>query len=124
METAIPLGIVVNEIISNSLKYAFSNQKEGEIIVNLYRNENHEKVNGEMNEKSADLETNRSKNERHLQYTLIVADNGPGIPEEIDFENTDSMGLQLIRVLVDQIDGHLELERKGGTKFKIRFNNK
>lgn len=124
METAIPLGIVVNEIISNSLKYAFSNQKEGEIIVNLYRNENHEKVNGEMNEKSADLGTNRSKNEIHLQYTLIVADNGLGIPEEIDFENTDSMGLQLIRVLVDQIDGHLELERKGGTKFKIRFNNK
>lgn len=124
METAIPLGIVVNEIISNSLKYAFSNQKEGEIIVNLYRNENCEKINGEMNEKSMDLGTSRSRNKKHSQYTLIVADNGSGIPEEINLENTDSLGLQLIRVLVDQIDGHLELERKGGTKFKIRFDNK
>ena len=124
MDTAIPLGIIVNELFSNSLKYAFLNRKDGEIIISLYRNESHEKVYEGMYEKPADSGTNGSKSERYLQYTLIVADNGPGIPEEVNFENTDSLGLQLIRVLVDQIEGHLELERNEGTKFKINFSNK
>jgi PAS domain S-box-containing protein len=124
MDTAIPLGIIVNELVSNSLKYAFLIRKEGEISISLYKNENHEKVYEIMYEKPADSGTSGSKSERYLQYTLIVADNGRGIPEEVDFENTDSLGLQLIRVLVDQIEGHLELERDGGTKFKINFINK
>jgi len=128
METAIPLGIIVNEIVSNSLKYAFLNQREGEISISLYRNENHEKVNETMyegmSEKLADSETNESRKERYFQYILIVADNGTGIPEDIDFENTDSLGFKLIRVLVDQIEGHLELGRNGGAKFKIGFSNK
>jgi two-component sensor histidine kinase len=58
-----------------------------------------------------------------LQYTLVVADNGPGIPEDVDVENTTSLGLQLIHVLVDQIEGHLELKRKRGTEFIISFNS-
>jgi Signal transduction histidine kinase len=83
MDTAIPLGTIVNELVSNSLKYAFSNREEGEISISLYRNENHEKVYEKayesIYEKSADLGTNGRKSERYLQYTLIVADNGPGI---------------------------------------------
>ena len=58
-----------------------------------------------------------------MQYTLVVADNGSGIPEEINIENTDSLGLQLINILVDQIEGHLELKRDAGTEFRISFNN-
>ena len=54
---------------------------------------------------------------------LIVADNGSGIPSEFDIENTDSLGLQLINVLVDQIEGHLEIKVDTGTEFRISFNN-
>ena len=52
---------------------------------------------------------------------LTVADNGKGIPEEIDFENADSLGLQLVNILVEQIDGCIELKRNHGTEFTIWF---
>jgi two-component sensor histidine kinase len=119
MDTAIPLGIVVNEMVSNSLKYVFKPGQKAEIIISLYKNENCDGVH----ENSADSQENRSTNENYFQYTLIVADNGPGIPKEIDIENTDSLGLQIITVLVDQIEGHLELKRDAGTEFRISFNN-
>ncbi len=124
MDTAIPLGIIVNELVSNSLKYAFQPGQKGEISISLCRSENNEKICEKLHEKSADSEKDRDKSKMYLQYTLAVADNGPGIPEEIDLENTDSLGLQLIMVLVDQIEGHLELRRDAGTEFKIIFNNK
>jgi len=56
-----------------------------------------------------------------LQFTLIVADNGKGLPENIDFRDTDSLGLQLINILVEQIEGSIELKRNSGTEFKITF---
>ncbi len=58
-----------------------------------------------------------------LNYALTVADNGKGISEEIEFPNTDSLGLQLIDLLVEQIDGFIELNRTHGAKFIIWFNN-
>jgi len=57
-----------------------------------------------------------------LHYTLTVADNGTGIPDA-GVKNTDSLGLQLISLLVDQIDGHLELKKDSGTEFIISFSN-
>jgi two-component sensor histidine kinase len=54
---------------------------------------------------------------------LVVADNGSGVPEEIDIENTDSLGIQHINILVDQIEGHLEMEVNAGTEFRISFND-
>jgi len=119
IDTAIPLGIIVNELISNSLKYAFQPGKKGEISISLYESENYEK----SHEKSADSRTDSFESQKYLQYTLVVADNGSGIPEEINIENTDSLGLQLINILVDQIEGHLELKRDAGTEFRISFNN-
>jgi two-component sensor histidine kinase len=120
MDTAIPLGIIVNELVSNSLKYAFEPGKKGEISISLYRSENH---NG-MHENSANSRAETGfKNGKILQYTLVVADNGPGIPEEIDIENADSLGLKLVNVLVEQIEGHLELKRETGTEFRITFSN-
>ena len=101
VNTAIPLGLILNELLSNSMKYAFptelsNNFKNGNINVNLY---------------------NSGKG-----YTLSVEDDGVGFPEDINLENTDSLGLQLIYSLTNQIDGTIHLDRTNGTSFKIEFN--
>jgi two-component sensor histidine kinase len=57
------------------------------------------------------------------QYILEVSDNGVGISEGIDFKNTDTLGLQLVNILVEQIDGCLEVKSDNGTKFTIWFKN-
>jgi len=96
MDTAIPLGMIVNELISNSFKHAFSPRQKGEIHVNL----------------SLDKE----------KLTLVVGDNGIGFPENINFRETDSLGLQLVTTLISQIGGIIELERDKGTRFRITLN--
>jgi two-component sensor histidine kinase len=58
-----------------------------------------------------------------FHYMLTVTDDGKGIPEEIEYQDADSLGLQLINILVEQIDGCIELRRDQGTKFIIWFNN-
>ena len=99
LETAIPCGLIINELVSNSLKYAFPGNRKGEIRVAL-----------------------RSFNEDAL--VLEVGDNGIGMPEDLDFRNTASMGLHLVQILSeDQLHGKIELDRAGGTTFRIRFKN-
>ena len=98
MDTAIPLGIIVNELISNSLKHAFSGRDKGEILIKLRREENRESINS----------SEESKNEgccKSTSFTLTVLDNGVGIPENLEIEDLDSLGLQLVVSLVDQLDG-------------------
>jgi len=56
-------------------------------------------------------------------YTLIVSDDGIGIPENINFENPETPGLQLINLLVDQLDDEIELKRGHGIEFTVRSNN-
>ncbi|MCI0695685.1 PAS domain S-box protein [candidate division KSB1 bacterium] len=94
IDTAIPCGLIINELVSNSLKHAFPQGTAGEIRIGL-----HENPDGKM--------------------ILIVGDNGAGLPTEIDFRNTESLGLQLVSTLTDQLDGTLELDRSQGTTFKI-----
>lgn len=106
MDTAVPLGIIVNELISNSLKHAFTEKKEGEIQVRFFRDK--EKCN-EMHS---------------LIFSLIISDNGIGIPEDLDLENIKSLGLQLVNILVDQLDGELQLKRDNGTNFTLKFSVK
>lgn len=118
MDIAIPLGIIVNELISNSLKYAFQPGVNGEIILSLYRIEDYDRVY----ENYANSGVNR-EDKSTFQYVLVVADNGIGIPEEIDIENTDTLGLQIVDILIDQIEGYMELKRNSGTEFKISFND-
>ncbi len=96
IETAVPCGLIINELVSNSLKYAFPRGKEGEICLSLKSCGKH--------------------------YELIIRDNGIGFPEELDFKNTESLGLQLVNSLVGQIDGEIELDRSQGTMFKITFS--
>ncbi|WP_292485728.1 sensor histidine kinase [Methanohalobium sp.] len=98
IDTIIPLGMLINEILSNSLKYAFSESETGKIEIKLYQNNN--------------------KN-----YTLIVADNGKGMPENIDVKDADTLGLQLIKSLIDQIGGDFEVNKENGTKYIIKFSS-
>jgi two-component system response regulator len=95
METAIPCGLIINELVSNSLKYAFSNG-EGEIYVSLMHYEGN-------------------------KYLLTINDNGMGLPKEIDFKNTQSLGFRLVNNLTNQLEGEIELERTNGTTFRIIF---
>ncbi len=108
MDTAIPLGIIVNELVSNSFKHAFPSKKKREIQIKLFGNN--------LSDDKEDLAENGTR------YTFIVSDNGVGIPEEIDFENTETLGLQLVNILVDQLDGKIELKRDNGTEFTISFS--
>jgi len=96
MDTAIPLGMIVNELVSNSFKHAFEPGQDGEIYVNLHSVDD--------------------------KLTLEVGDNGVGFPEDIDFRETDSLGLQLVTTLTSQIEGSIELENTEGTNFVIILN--
>ncbi|AKB40117.1 PAS domain S-box protein [Methanosarcina mazei] len=109
MDTAVPLGMIVNELVSNSLKHAFPDRKEGEIRIELYKEENGE--------------CTKSINEdcKITNFVLTVSDNGVGIPEKFDMESIDTLGMQLVTSLVDQLDGELELKRDNGTEFSVRF---
>jgi len=114
MDTSVPLGIIVNELISNSLKHAFIGKDKGEIRIKLRREENGECINS--------IEESKNEGYESASFTLTVSDNGIGIPENADIEDLDSLGLQLVTSLVDQLDGELELKRNKGTEFTIRFN--
>jgi PAS domain S-box-containing protein len=96
IDSAIPCGLLINELISNSLKHAFPGNRRGTINV-----------------KMEIVEENK--------FSLIISDNGIGFPEDIDFRNTKSLGMQLVITLTDQIDGRIELIRGNGTTFKITF---
>jgi len=94
---AYPLGLIINELISNSLKYAFPKEKEGEISVTMKRLDK--------------------------ELELIVMDNGIGMPDKLDWKNSSTLGLKLVRTLVEnQLDGSIDMESNNGTKFTIKFN--
>ena len=95
IETAIPCGLIINELVSNSLKYAFQDNKSGEVFIALKLHDN--------------------------GFELVIADNGIGLPENICFENIETLGLKLVDMLIKQLEGSIKLDRNGGTKFHIRF---
>ena len=109
MDVAVPLGMIINELVSNSFKHAFQDRKAGEIQIKLHREENGEYIKSIY------------ENCKHTTFVLNISDNGIGIPESLKIEELDSLGLQLVTSLVDQLDGELELKRNNGTEFTIRF---
>ncbi len=113
MDIAVPLGIIVNELVSNSLKHGFPGRNKGKIQVKLFKEE---KAGNELSIGGKELA------EKGTRYTLIISDDGIGIPEKIDLESSGTLGLQLVNILVDQLDGEIELKRNKGTEFKIRIN--
>ena len=96
IDTLIPLGLIMNELITNSIKYAFENRTAGKIHIFLDTTE-----------------------DRH--YKLIIGDNGIGTSKNILDESTGTLGMELIRILVEQIDGTIEKKAQKGTVFKILF---
>ncbi len=96
INTAVPCGLLVNELVTNALKHAFPGGRKGEVRVTLRTG-----AGGKL--------------------TLTVGDNGIGWPAETDFRKTETLGMQLVTMLVDQLDGSIDLERKAGTAFRISF---
>jgi two-component sensor histidine kinase len=113
MDKAVPFGIIVNELVSNSLKHAFSGSDNGKIYINLHSEENGKHINSRGESKYDGCKSSR--------FIFTVSDDGVGIPESFDLENPNSLGIQLVTTLVDQLDGELELKRNNGTEFTIRL---
>ena len=96
IDIAVPLGLVINELLSNCLKYAFPSGRPGQVRVEL-------------------APAGAS------DYLLVVADDGVGFPTGVDFRKTDTLGMQLVCALTEQLGGSIELASDGGTEFRIRL---
>jgi two-component sensor histidine kinase len=101
VDNAIPCGLILNELLSNTLKHAF-------------------RPGGDRPLRDSEIRV-ESYYSHDQQLTLVVADSGIGFPEALDFRNTTTLGLQLVNTLVRQLNGTLELDRSGGTRFTITF---
>ncbi len=96
IETAIPCGLIINELVSNSLKYAFTQSLAGEININF-----HEITS--------------------QQFHLSIQDNGSGFPADFDVENAETLGVRLVRMLTHQLEGTLVIDSQCGTCYHITF---
>ena len=96
LDQAIPCGLIANELISNALKYAFIDDAEGEISLSI--------------------------KEKDGKIIICIADNGIGLPKDLDYENSDSLGLQLVYTLIDQLDATIKVDTASGTNYLITFD--
>jgi PAS domain S-box-containing protein len=97
INSAVPCGLIINELVSNALRHAFPEGRKGVIRIGMRR-------------------------EGDGTVELRIADDGVGIPEGVDFRDTESLGLQIVNLLVGQLEGTIELDRKEGTAFTITFH--
>ncbi|MFM6154852.1 MAG: PAS domain S-box protein [Sphaerospermopsis kisseleviana] len=97
IETATPCGLIVNELMANIFEHAFSNRTTGEICLAVKQNE-------------------------HQEVTITIEDNGVGFPPDLDFQNTESLGLQLVCLLTKQLEGRITVTSNQGTKFTLTFS--
>jgi PAS domain S-box-containing protein len=97
INSAMPCGLLLNELISNALKHAFPGGRKGTVTIGLRR------------EKDGTVE-------------LRIADDGVGIPEAMDFRATESLGLQIVNLLVEQLEGTIKLDKEKGTSFTVNFH--
>ena len=95
VDAAISCGLIVNELVSNSLKHAFPERRKGQVEVTL---------------RSAGTDV-----------VLEVADNGAGFPANLDFRSPGTLGLKLVAIFAEQVGGTMDLTREHGTRFSLRF---
>ncbi len=100
LDFVVPCGLIINEVVSNSIKYAFPRDMSGRIKVSFQPSEDGE------------------------GFVLDIIDNGVGMPEHIDFNKTLTLGLRLIRALITQLNGKVSIDRKNGTHYHIEFKSK
>lgn len=96
INTAVPLGLILNELITNAFKHAFHGKEKGNILISFKKNQN-------------------------KQFHLVVKDDGVGLPKHFDIEESKSLGLQLVRILTEQIQGKLSITKRNGMTFRIHF---
>jgi PAS domain S-box-containing protein len=96
LESAIPCGLLINELVTNSFKYAFPNSQYGAIKIEL-------------------------KLEKQKQIFLKISDNGIGIPKNFDWQDSPSLGLRLVSILADQLEASMEVDCSNGTSFTLTF---
>lgn len=99
IDTAIPIGLIINELVTNALKHAFKNRSTGIISINLDLGADH-------------------------RFTLIVQDDGEGLPHDFDTRTTSSLGMQLVTVLTRQLGGEMKTTSRNGARFEISFPEK
>jgi two-component sensor histidine kinase len=98
IDTAIPCGLIINELVSNSLKHAFpTTNAENRIEIDVHSSTDN-------------------------KFALTVRDNGVGFPEDLDFQDTESLGLQLVCTFIEQLEGSIELDNTRGTTFIMAFS--
>lgn len=98
-DTLTPLGLIINEVISNALKYAFREDRKGKVFVRIHRQENE-------------------------YYRMMIGDNGIGIPSEFAMGNSESFGTELISALSEQLDGTIQLlPGEKGTVYEVLFKD-
>ncbi len=96
IDTAIPVGLIINELLTNAYKYAFKDRTEGNIFIGLNQTDNN-------------------------TYCLKIADNGTGINKEVKEKRKNSFGLNMVDVLTRQLKGEISLENKIGTSYVLKF---
>lgn len=99
LSTAMPCGLLINELVTNSFKYAFPNDRNGELDVSLHRRDD----------------------DGSPPFELIISDNGVGLPDNLDPRQSESLGFTLVMGWINQLQAELRIERDQGTCFRIRF---
>ncbi|OWY69426.1 hypothetical protein B7486_20420 [cyanobacterium TDX16] len=100
IDIAIPCGLIINELTTNAMKHAFKKKQFGQVCITVQSQES----------------------QTHNHVILKVSDDGIGLPLELDWQNTKSLGLQIVNILTNQLKGNIELTKKDfGTEFIVRF---
>jgi len=97
IDNAIPLGLIVNELITNALKHAYPNREKGSLVVGFRRRLDH-------------------------NLELVIKDDGIGLPQDFRFQNSDSLGFRLVNILTDQLEGRVSVDSTSGTTVTISFS--
>jgi len=96
INTAIPCGLLINEIVTNAIKHGFNGNKKGEIVINMEEDENN-------------------------YYHLEISNNGKGLPDKINYKKPESTGMEIIRIMIIQLSADVEIKKENGVLYKFKF---